>query len=198
MGDDILGRALQGAIHLRSDLAADRLRRVYGHEIGHVIDDIAGLVRTQGVSDELRDVYNALNNPNRRLGGLGAHPVVKPVTPEDFGYEPQDVSHEYWAEAIRAYLFDPNYIKTVAPNTAAAIRAAVNAHPRFKKTIQFNSALAPVAAAGLLRPADGEGSHHEDERKKASGNARIDPSDPRAGDKLPIKEWMKLRNQQKR
>jgi hypothetical protein len=31
------------------------------------------------------------------------------------------------AEAIRAYMADPNYLKTVAPKTAAAIRAAVNA-----------------------------------------------------------------------
>jgi hypothetical protein len=43
------------------------------------------------------------------------------------------------AEAIRAYIQDPNYLKTVAPKTAAAIRKAVNGNPRLSKAIQFNS-----------------------------------------------------------
>jgi hypothetical protein len=43
------------------------------------------------------------------------------------------------AEAIRAYMVDPNYLKTVAPKVAAAIREAVNSHPTLSKIIQFNS-----------------------------------------------------------
>ena len=42
---------------------------------------------------------------------------------------------------------DPNYLKTVAPKTAAAIRQAVNPNPRSSQTIQFNSLVA--AALGL-------------------------------------------------
>jgi hypothetical protein len=51
------------------------------------------------------------------------------------------------AEAIRAYMADPNYLKTVAPKTAAAIRKAVNAHPFLSKVIQFNAL--PLAAGAV-------------------------------------------------
>jgi hypothetical protein len=46
---------------------------------------------------------------------------------------------------------DPNYLKTVAPKTAAAIRAAVNAHPTLSKIIQFNS-IAGLAAMNGIDP----------------------------------------------
>ena len=51
------------------------------------------------------------------------------------------------AEAIRAYMADPNYLKTVAPEVAARIRAAVNTDPILSPHIQFNS-LAGLLAAG--------------------------------------------------
>ena len=52
------------------------------------------------------------------------------------------MDREYIAEAVRAYMTDPNYMKTVAPNTAAAIRNAVNSNALISGTLQFNS-LAP-------------------------------------------------------
>ena len=55
------------------------------------------------------------------------------------------------AEAIRAYLTDPNYIKTVAPKTAARIRAHFNVHPEISKSIQFNTLAGPAAAAALAQ-----------------------------------------------
>jgi hypothetical protein len=53
------------------------------------------------------------------------------------------------AEAIRAYLADPNYLKTVAPKTAAAVREAVNSHPILSKIIQFNTMVGPAAMIGI-------------------------------------------------
>jgi hypothetical protein len=50
-------------------------------------------------------------------------------------------------EAIRAYLADPNYLKTVAPKTAARIREAVNTHPTLSKIIQFNAIAGTTGAA---------------------------------------------------
>lgn len=50
------------------------------------------------------------------------------------------------AEAIRAYLVDPNYIKTVAPDLAAAIRDAVNSDPTLAPVIQFNNLRLPTHA----------------------------------------------------
>lgn len=52
------------------------------------------------------------------------------------------------AEAIRAYMADPNYIKTVAPNVAARIRATVNDNPSLRDTIQFNIGGIPGARLG--------------------------------------------------
>ena len=43
------------------------------------------------------------------------------------------------AEAIRAYMTDPNYLKSVAPETAKRIREAVNANPRLNSVIQLNA-----------------------------------------------------------
>jgi hypothetical protein len=127
----------------------DKAGMVYGHELGHVIEEIADQIPTKGLSDELKGVYNSLNNPNRAGGGLDAAPTARPMTPQRLGYDRENVPREYMAEAIRAYMTDPNYLKTVAPKTAAAIRAAVNAHPTLSKIIQFNAAGGLAAMNGL-------------------------------------------------
>ena len=44
---------------------------------------------------------------------------------------------------------DPNYLQTVAPKTAAAIRAAVNANPRLSRIIQFNTVGGLAAMNGI-------------------------------------------------
>ena len=102
--------------------------------------------------DELRRVYNTLNNPNRattpgtgRYGPqTGEAARGRFYTPENAGYRGKDVSREYIAEALRAYMADPNYLKTVAPKTAATIRKFVNNNPRLNEVIQFNGVAVPV------------------------------------------------------
>jgi hypothetical protein len=70
------------------------------------------------------------------------------VHPKDFDYPRDDWMPEMVAEAIRAYMASPSYMKTFAPKTAAAIREAVNSNSRLSQLIQFN-ALAGGAAFGL-------------------------------------------------
>ena len=124
------------AIYYNKDIpAGPRMDRVRAHEIAHGIDELSGQIDTSGLKGELRTVYHDLNNPN-------PSPTAKQWTPQAAGYKGSDVDREYVAEAIRAYMIDPNYMKTVAPNTAAAIRGAVNSNPRIADTLQFNS-LAP-------------------------------------------------------
>src|SRR6266702_3217623 len=126
--------------------------KVVAHEFGHAIDDLAGEIDTEPLMAELRRVYNTLNNPSRattpgtgRYGPqTGEAARGRPYTPEDAGYRGKNVSREYIAEAIRAYIADPNYLKTVAPKTAATIRKFVNDNPRLNKVIQFNSVAVPV------------------------------------------------------
>jgi hypothetical protein len=104
---------------------------------------------------ELRRVYNTLNNPERAtVPGTGRYgprtgeaAKGRFYTPEDMGYSGKDVPREYIAEALRAYMADPNYLKTVAPKTAATIRQFVNDNPRLNKIIQFNSDALPLGIA---------------------------------------------------
>ena len=141
---------------------------VAAHEVSHGIDDLAGavaldgrrVVRTipqGGIKKELGTVYNDLNN-GYLASARAKKPDVDPedvywgtgVTPRTFGYKPGlDAYRELNAEAIRAYIADPNYLKTVAPNTAARIREFVNENPRLSKIVQFNS-LAGGAITGNL------------------------------------------------
>jgi hypothetical protein len=144
-----LGTGQPTGIELRAGMRPDKAEMVYAHELGHVIDEIAGQIPTKGLSDELKGVYNSLNNPNRTRGGLDAAPAATPMTPQRHGYDSEAVPREYMVEAIRAYMTDPNYFKTVAPKTAAAIRAAVNAHPTLSKIIQFNAVAGLAAMNGL-------------------------------------------------
>jgi hypothetical protein len=133
------------AIELSKTLSPEDFLRVYAHEIGHVVEAIGGQVRTKGLMPELKSIYNTLNNPNRAAGGAEAA-AGRQFTPKDLDYEPDEVPREYIAEAVRAYFGDPNYIKTDAPKTAAAIREAFNTHPVLSRVIQFNTA----AGLGLL------------------------------------------------
>lgn len=133
-----------------NSLQGDKASRVFEHELGHGIDDLAfgvvgpkgSRIPTSGLSKELGRVYEDLNTAGWFKPGRG-------MTPKGQGYAPNQTDAELMAEAVRAYMRDPNYLKTVAPNTAKRIREYVNANPNLNKTVQFNS-LAPAAGAGLL------------------------------------------------
>jgi hypothetical protein len=136
---------------------------VVAHEVGHGINRIAGQptfgpkgtvfnIPQEGVVQQMRYVYNDLNNPTlayRREYSPNVDPASNPSLrgygPEQLGYPKAEVPGELMAETIRAYFADPNYIKTVAPKAAARAREFVNNHPQLSPIIQLNSATAPVA-----------------------------------------------------
>lgn len=145
------GKVIERSILLDKALAPEQAKRVLSHELSHAIDEIVGIIPSAGLDDELSDVYNHLNNPQNHGRRFG---------PEQNGCFGERVKRELMAEAVRAFMHDPNYLKSVAPRTAAAIRAAVNPHPRLSKIIQFNS-LAPLglglgATAMTAQGQDGE------------------------------------------
>lgn len=118
---------------------------VFAHEMGHAIDDMTfgRAIPADGLTRELEAVYKALNGPN------GPNTKGRWV-PTSMGlYSDKEAPAEMMAEAVRAYAVNPNWLKTVAPKTAARIRAAVNGNPNLNKAIQFNE-LAPVGLAGVL------------------------------------------------
>ena len=126
-------------IYFSRALSPQSAERVVAHEMGHMIDELAGQIPTAGLATELRRLYNTMTTGWERTRHLSG--------PQHQGYRAADVPREQMAEAVRAYLTDPNYIKTVAPRTAAVIREWVNSHPTLSKVIQFNAL--PLMAGGL-------------------------------------------------
>lgn len=141
------------SILLRRDLSDSQLPRVAAHEVSHLIDEIAGDIPVSGLKNDLRRIYNDLNTApsdwrmvHQERSGIPIKPKYQ-MTPETFGYAKGEKSdRELMAEALRAYMADPNYLKTVAPKTAARIREFVNRNPRLSKIIQFNAI--PAALGG--------------------------------------------------
>jgi len=136
---------------INRELIAQQKPLVRAHETGHMIEELAAGPRgmpIRGLEPEFERVYSTLNS-----GQEGRQP---PLLPKDRGYRKSDAPSELVAEAVRAYLTDPNYFKTVAPNAAAAIRSLVNSHPELSKLIQFNSLSGAAILGGALGdPADG-------------------------------------------
>jgi hypothetical protein len=134
--------APERSIGFLSSLPPAKAEKVVAHEMGHMVDELVGRIPTAGIDTELRQLYNTLGTGQERTRHL--------TGPQHVGYRGDAVPRELMAEAIRGYMADPNYLKTVAPKTAAAIRAAVNSHPTLSKVIQFNT-----MAALLLGGQDG-------------------------------------------
>lgn len=130
---------------------------VVAHMLGHILDYKAGSPRRvglfktvtaisqDGIEAELRYLYNDLNNPavgEARRKNINVDEDDKPeyrgFGPEQRGCFGADARAELMAEAFRAYLQNPNYIKTVAPNVATRICITVNPNPEINHTIQFN------------------------------------------------------------
>jgi len=144
-GGQFVGFELQsrphGYIFVNRNLPLSERKLTTAHEFGHAIDFFANEFSkklTQQEITELRAVYGTLKS------GLEQYHFF--WQPEEYGYEPNQVNRELVAEGLRAYMANPNYFKTVAPKTAAKIRAEVNANPHLKSAIQFNS----LAAAALI------------------------------------------------
>lgn len=132
------GRPLSARVS--QELRPDQFDKVAAHEVGHLLDVDSNSIKTDGLSAQFRSIYNDLNNPQRHGRAYG---------PEHAGYPKGDVRDELVAEAIRAYMADPNYIKTVSPDVAKAIRAAVNRNPKINHLIQFNSVPGLLGAGAL-------------------------------------------------
>jgi len=97
-------------VQLSRSLTRQQSDRTHAHENPHVIDQLAGDIDTTGLNTELRQIYNTLNTGWERARRL--------TGPQHQGYSATAQPRELMAEAIRAYMADPNYRKTVAPRTA--------------------------------------------------------------------------------
>jgi len=57
-------------LRLSSAISPEDLPSVYGHEVGHVIDQIAGEIPTDGLSQELKPLYD-FQNPSAQRNSYG-------------------------------------------------------------------------------------------------------------------------------
>ena len=148
-GDAVSGgyHTVGNTISINNTLSPQDTALTLAHELGHAIDYNAKKrifgprkpsIDPMPHEAEARRVYAEGHSPSH----VGGHPVY----PEDFGYSTRHVPLELTAEAVRAYMLDPNYMKTVAPDLAEAIRAKVNSG-NLRKTIQFNAVPIPVTPA---------------------------------------------------
>lgn len=134
--DPLTGDTVRSILFDRT-LPTETGQRVLAHELGHAIDEAARQVPTEGLNTPLRAIYNDLNNPQT---------YGRPFGPEQAGYNQPFVQRELMAEALRAYLADPNYIKATAPEVAVRIRQHVNQNPQLRSVIQFNAGGVPLPA----------------------------------------------------
>jgi len=144
----------KAGIYLNTGPKAPDRDFVTAHEFGHAIDHFTGMLLSSSLTPEevaeLRVVYGSLRSRQEKNGPK--------LQPEHFGYRGKDVNRELVAEGLRAYMTDPNYFKTVAPETAAKIRDIVNENPYLRDAIQFNS----LGGVGLIGA--GAGSQDRDDQ----------------------------------
>src|SRR5262249_8617428 len=71
--------------------------------------------------------------------------------PQDYNYtDPQKVLMEFWAEAMRGAVTNPNYVKKHAPDVYAIAQDVVNNHPVLSRYFKLNALVPPIAGAGAL------------------------------------------------
>ncbi|WP_162919016.1 hypothetical protein [Taklimakanibacter deserti] len=165
----MLGRPMR--MKVLDTLPKDQMEIATAHEVSHVVDALAGQIPTKGLGKELDFNYSALRTGEERTANL--------VRPQDYGYRGRHlVDRERMAEAIRAYMVDPNYFKTIAPKTAARIREYVYRYPELRKIIQFNSLAAAGAGLALMGQSD--------ESQAASQGNAVDGGHSSIGPTIPF------------
>ncbi len=171
-------------IDLAATISAREWLEAYAHEMGHLMDDLAGkfvelysgripvrMMDHTGLEDELGFLYHVMKHPDRAQGQAAVDARIRGerssrrlTTPADIGgaetYPENMWPFEWWAEAGRAYLQNPDLIKAVAPNVAAHIRNAWNESPKRRMMLHLNSITPPgllfaggaaVASSGIDR-----------------------------------------------
>lgn len=143
-------------IFVDKNLSRDDIRRTQAHEVSHLLDDrtVGDILKggsripIDGIKRDLGLLYEELNTGTWHKPGRGAKPKT-------FGYGPDKEGAELMAEAIRAYLTDPNFIKSKYPAVAQRIRDHINTHPKLNNVVHFNSfAPATLLGGGLLMGED--------------------------------------------
>lgn len=127
------------AIKIADDLDGTDKHIALTHELGHAITSWPSNVDFSKHEKAARRIYHDL------AYGRPAKVKSEIRDPEYYGYKKSEVPDELWAEATRAYMQDPNYIKTVAPALAKEIRK-LNDVKGLRDILQFNT---PMAGLGV-------------------------------------------------
>lgn len=139
-------------IFVNNALAGPDRYRVIAHELLHHFENRAGKIpMTRNMRKELEPIYSAQATGREDLSGKQL------FLPKDAGYSYWKRPGELKGEGFRALVENPNFFKTVAPESTEAFRAALKASKEFAPNIQVNSFILPAlggaAAASLPPPA---------------------------------------------
>lgn len=119
-------------------------KEILAHELGHVLHNLAKDFPAQDHIDDLTNIYSFMHG-GRGKKGASAKESGPLILPQHRGYKPEKAVREQVAEAVRLYIENPDYIKDNYPALAAAMRQHLS-----NKTIHFNSAILPTAAAAAI------------------------------------------------
>lgn len=156
-----------GTVRLNTAFRPEVRQRIKRHELGHVIDHIGGRSLDHltaiplGVRKDFFSIYNEQKNPaynQERLYNPDLRPENVPkgtgFKPLDDGYENEihkletetgdvykfiDIERgELFAEAVYAYLTNPNAMKARYPAAAQYLRDFINTHPDINKYLHLS------------------------------------------------------------
>lgn len=132
--------------HLRGRQAESVKAHEFGHGVRKVTQPEPRSRNYEPLQDEIQNeaarVYHQLNT------GKAPRKNQKLFGPVDRNPEDTEIDEEFFAEAMRAYLADPNAFKSLFPDMARFVRKTVNGNPDLMKIIQFNSAAGAAALTG--------------------------------------------------
>lgn len=153
--------------HLRGRQAES----IKAHEFGHVVRKVTqpeprGLVYPPIPDKYGNDAARAYHHLNT---GKAHRENQKLYGPVDRDPDEKYPVEEIFAEAMRAYLTDPNAFKTLYPAMGEFVRKVVNRNPDLRKVIQFNSAAGAAALTGYGAT--------DDPRVKTQPEARKTPAE---------------------
>lgn len=135
-------RGGQNEIDIREGMSPERTYNALAHETSHELDWRAGGLDLAGVRNDAKQLYSHLLEGRKRPS--------KWTGPREIGYKPQEVTSELVAEAARAYMGNPNAMKTHYPKLAEYLRLRFNGQTETNHLIQFNANPARARLVAML------------------------------------------------
>lgn len=122
-----------------------------GAEFDASMGTVVGTLDTKGIIRDMERIYHQ-GRTGRSADGVRPKNLN---TAKIDGYSSADSLRGLAAEAFRAYIENPGWIKANYPKVAERLRRHVNTGPKIRDWVQLNTAMPVALAAGALAASDG-------------------------------------------